>query len=369
MFRRFVARGAISALLAMTLTGAGASAAPPAPTPGDVVRVDKIAVPGKPLRAFDISWVDSASGRYYLADRSNASIDIFDSTSNQVLGQIGGFKGATGNNDTSGPDGVVVSVSRRELWAGDGDSTVKMIDLTTGKIAASVSTGGKFRADELAFDPKDSLILIANDADEPPFLTFISTSARSVVKKIEFPNATMGLEQPVYDPVGGMFYQAVPQTTANAGGEVAVLDPSTLSVVKSFVLPNCVPHGMALGPGNQLLAGCVTAGRSVIIDKTNGVVLADFSDNGGSDEVWFNPGDNRYYLAQTAAQNLGVIDAASLTTLAKVETGIGAHSAAADLGNNHVFVPIAGPDPACPTGCIAVFSSSNVENKGLPRTF
>jgi len=368
MFRRFVARGAISALLAMTLTSAGAGAAPPAPTPGSVVRVDKIFVPGKPLRAFDISWVDSASGRYYLADRSNAAVDIFDSTTDMFLDQIGGFKGATGNNDTSGPDGIVVTVSRREIWAGDGDSTVKVVDLTTGKIAATVSTGGKFRADELAYDPKDNLILIANDADEPPFLTFISTTTRSVVKKIEFPNATMGLEQPFYDPNSGMFYQAVPATTANPGGEVAVLDPTKLSVAKSFPLPNCVPHGMALGPGNQLLAGCVTAGRSVIIDKTNGMTLAEFSDNGGSDEVWFNPADMRYYLAQTADQNLGVIDARSLTTVGKVESGIGAHSAAADLGNNRVFVPIAGPDPACPTGCIAVFSSSNVENKGLPRT-
>jgi DNA-binding beta-propeller fold protein YncE len=255
------------------------------------------------------------------------------------------------------------------LWAGDGDSTVKVVDLTTGKIAATVSTGGKFRADELAYDPKDNLILIANDADEPPFLTFISTSTRSVVKKIEFPNATMGLEQPVYDPRSGMFYQAVPATTANPGGEVAVLDPVKLSVVTSFPLPKCVPHGMALGPGNQLLAGCVTAGRSVIIDKSNGMVLAEFSDNGGSDEVWFNPGDMRYYMAQTAAQNLGVIDAGTLMSVGKVESGIGAHSAAADLGNNRVFVPIAGPDPACPIGCIAVFSSSNVENKGLPRTF
>jgi DNA-binding beta-propeller fold protein YncE len=205
MFRRLVARGAMSALLAMTLTGAGASAAPPAPTPGDVVRIAKIPIPGKPLRAFDISWVDSASGRYYLADRSNASVDVFDSTTNQVLGQIGGFKGATGKNTTSGPDGIVVTYSGRELWAGDGDSTVKVVDLVRGTISATISTGGKFRSDELAYDPKENLILIANDADDPPFLTFLSVTSRSVVKKIEFPNAEDGLEQPVYDPRAGCF--------------------------------------------------------------------------------------------------------------------------------------------------------------------
>jgi hypothetical protein len=35
-------------------------------------------VPGNPLDNFDIGAVDQAAGRYYLADRSNAAIDIFD---------------------------------------------------------------------------------------------------------------------------------------------------------------------------------------------------------------------------------------------------------------------------------------------------
>jgi hypothetical protein len=96
----------------------------------------KISVPGHPLRAFDISWVDSASGHYYLADRSNAAIDVVDVAANKLTTQIGGFVGNTGKNDTSGPDGVITTFSNRELWAGDADSTVKVIDLTTDKIVA-----------------------------------------------------------------------------------------------------------------------------------------------------------------------------------------------------------------------------------------
>ncbi|PYR28740.1 MAG: hypothetical protein DMF92_13490, partial [Acidobacteria bacterium] len=37
-----------------------------------------IAVPGAPLASFDISWTDQVRGRWYLADRSNRSVDIFD---------------------------------------------------------------------------------------------------------------------------------------------------------------------------------------------------------------------------------------------------------------------------------------------------
>src|SRR5216683_7802953 len=281
MFARFVLRCAPLAVTAMLLTSASASSAPP-PAPATVVRIDKIAIPGKPLRAWDISWVDAPSAKYYVADRTNASIDVVDVMTNTVINQIGGFVGATGKNDTSGPDGVIVTFSGRELWAGDGDSTMKVIDLTSNTIVATISTGGKFRVDEMTYDPKDNVIIAANNADEPPFATISSVSERSILKKIPFPTATNGTEQPIYDPQTGMVYLSVPASKANPGGEIAVIDPVKMAVVATYGLTNCSPNGAALGPGNQLLAGCGVAGRSVIVDKTNGAVLADFSNVGGS---------------------------------------------------------------------------------------
>jgi hypothetical protein len=364
MSSRFRWRGAAVAFLTLSLTALPAAAAQ-VPSSA-VVKIAKIGIPGKPMRSFDISWVDAPTARYYLADRSNASIDIVDTTTNTFVGQIGGFAGPSTSSKTAGPDGIVVTFSGSELWAGDGDSTVKVVDLKAGQVVASISTGGKKRADELAYDPRDNLILAANDAEDTPFLSFISVGTRSVVKKVDFPNATDGLEQPIYDPVTGMFYQAVPATKANAGGEIAVLDPVKISVTKSYPLTNCNPHGLMAGPGNQMLVGCSVAGRSVILDRTNGNVVAEFSDNGGSDEVWYNPGDNRYYLAQSAAQNLGVIDAATFASFT-VQSGLGAHSVAADQALNHIFVPVVAPDPACPTGCIAVYSSVGLDMRGVSR--
>src|ERR1700730_15584786 len=46
------------------------------------------------LYSFDISWVDQATETYYLADRSNAAVDIVDATSDILLLQLpGGFAG------------------------------------------------------------------------------------------------------------------------------------------------------------------------------------------------------------------------------------------------------------------------------------
>jgi DNA-binding beta-propeller fold protein YncE len=48
---------------------------------------------------------------------------------------------------------------RLEVWAGDGDNTVKVVDLETKSVVDTISTGGNHRADELAYDPVDKIIL------------------------------------------------------------------------------------------------------------------------------------------------------------------------------------------------------------------
>src|SRR5205823_5958345 len=138
-----------------------------------------------------------------------------------------------------------------------------------------------------------------------------------------------------------------------------------MDLVKKYAVPDCGPNGLAIGPGNQLLAGCGNPHRAVIIDRTNGAVLASLNNVGGADEVWYNPGDNRYYMAETTFQNLGVIDASTLSKIGETQSGVGAHSVAADSVTNHIFVPIAQPDPACPNGCIGVFTTAGLENMGV----
>jgi len=89
-----------------------------------------IVIPGNGLRSFDISWVDSKRGEYYLADRSNSGIDVIDAHSLKWKRTIGGFVGivlnSSGavNNNKSGPDGV--TTHGRWLYGGDGNSTLRV---------------------------------------------------------------------------------------------------------------------------------------------------------------------------------------------------------------------------------------------------
>src|SRR5207248_419161 len=52
-----------------------------------------------------------------------------------------------------------------KLFAGLNDSNVAIIDLTSLTVIAKVNTGGKGRADELDYDPKDKKVYVANSGD------------------------------------------------------------------------------------------------------------------------------------------------------------------------------------------------------------
>src|SRR6266404_8466354 len=115
--------------------------------------------PGGAFSSFDISFADPVTGNIFIADRSNASVDIFSGSSLTFLGRATGFTGqAPGGNNFSGADGVltVTSGGITTLYAGDGSSTLKVFNATNPAAPApqqSISTGGTTRVDEMAFSP------------------------------------------------------------------------------------------------------------------------------------------------------------------------------------------------------------------------
>ena len=221
-------------------------------------------VTAAPLTSFDISFVDPTIGLYALGDRTNNAVDLVDTHSNTFLSFCGHgkFKGFTGSNDTSGPDGVLIR-DHREIWVGDGDSTVKVFDIAgcdetaapTHTIATGVASDN--RADEMCYDPRDNLIMVANNAASPPFASLISTTSYAVVAKIPFdgtngaPKTTNGVEQCQWSSRTGNFYITVPgvESPDTGHGVVAVISPHTKKVEKIFDIPlvNCAtPQGMAV---------------------------------------------------------------------------------------------------------------------------
>jgi hypothetical protein len=126
------------------------------------------------------------------------------------------------------------------------------------------------------------------------------------------------------------FLISVPATT-NTLGAVDSIDPKAMTVVSHYTV-NCSPAGLALGPIQRVMTSC-----GALIDGRNGNRLAIVSGPGG-DEIWFNPGDNRYYFG---ANPMYVVDAETNQVVTSVTVG-STHALAVDSNNNHVFVPVTG---------------------------
>jgi hypothetical protein len=323
------------------------------PTPPNYQLVTTIKLPGG-LAGFDISWIDPVNQRYYLADQTatkgGGRVDVIDTDTNQLLYTIPqtkneiGFAGAAVGKPgcaVRGPDGLVAIPHLHELYVGDGDSTVKVVDLDAKAVVAVIPTGGNCRADELAYDPLDHIIMIANDNDSPPFVTFISTDTQAVLGRYTYPATQIGfgLEQPVWNPRTKRFYLSVPAAMNNQGS-IDVINPITMTVEKS--LPTqCSPSGLVLTGNQHLITAC-----GQVLDAITGNSLGVTAGAAG-DEIWYNPGDNYTYFGffngafgGSVFQGVAVVDATTNQLLTYIPAST--HTLAVDSNNNRIFIPVTG---------------------------
>jgi hypothetical protein len=385
--------------------------------------IGAITVPGNPLLSADIAWVDPGTERYYLADRSNFGVDIIDAEESdplsfsyvgRVTGMVGPMPsgGGTAVTNGPGPNGVVVTPNRH-LWVGDGNSTVLVADVDPSSggyltIIKSISTSipacdagpgpsGHYcgRADEIGYDPKDHIILIANPsplskaaghAPIDPYVTFISAdSPYSVLGTLSFAKAG-GIEQPLWDSGLGKFLLTVPGILGTSLPIIAVINPSTRMVERTISIDCASPQigtvsasitGIALAPYQHVLVSA--CGFPITLNALTGHIYNVIKQVGGGDEVWYNSGDGRFYVngppngvGLAADAQLGVIDAQKSKWLQNIPVPRGRNPAAFSE-NNRIFsfaaitaAMVATPSTdtsVCATkfgiagrGCIAVFA-------------
>jgi hypothetical protein len=297
------------------------------------------------------------------------------------------------NNTKSGPNGV--TSHGNWVYGGDGNSTLKVFNLgspTAFLPAQTVQTGGMFRVDEMGLTPDGKLLLAANNVDDPPFATLFAANGDAgvsnvtIITKISVDPTIiptgfgLSLEQPTWEAKTKRFYTSIPIIANNppgcnygqltgpitCDGGMLVVDPTTLTkptaVLGAFdsatntgvvSLTACSPNGISVGPGSNLLEGC-TPGNNPS-DMTTLVINAITKNSSqimgitGSDEVWFNSGDQRYYTGSSrqlengsTVPSLGVIDGTSVL-IETIPQGSGSHSVAADCIRNRIYFPQTAP--------------------------
>ena len=374
---------------------------------------------GQSLVSFDIAFDDANIHLLGFSDRENSAVDLIDTNNNKVVKQLtanppfAGLRASPGQ--ASGPNGVII-VDQREVWAGDApsscdaagkcthDSSIKVIDIQSQNTVAVLNTGGQRRADELCEAVGHEIVLVANDTAFDSFITFWSSETRGnagpptsddggngSLGKIRLDGTdprgknitASGIEQCKFNPRNGKFYLNLPATGADGSGPGMVLRISAeapFHVEDFFTIDpatGCAgPTGLAIGPDHQILLGC--GGTTSLIINDNGHIVATLPGE-TSDEAWYNPGDNHYFLADDL--KLGVVDGNGVED-ATTPTATGSHVVAADMLKNQVYVPInnnpaeGGASHICSgnggddtKGCIAVYTAKNDDHclaEGMP---
>jgi len=249
------------------------------------------------------------NGTYYLSDRTNKGVHVISLANKTQTGFIGGFVtglvNGTLSSSISGPDGIVLLANRNEMYVGDGDGTVKVINLFTNTIVANISTRSKKRADEFAYNPSTQTVVVTNANESPPLVNILDATTHSVVGNISFPGAS-GLEQPAFNPGDSQFYVSVPETTGAPGGAIQLINvvKGSLSIARTLPIPSCAPAGIVFGPSDQVFIGCSGSqvssfgyAASYIMNVATGSIIANISGITGSDQVTYSAKTGYYYAS------------------------------------------------------------------------
>jgi hypothetical protein len=209
---------------------------------------------------------------------------------------------------------------------------------------------------QMAFDPATGYVLLTNGN---------SVGTTTAIGSVDVINLQLGVN-----------------TCTNDDGSVGG-QPCGPVVIGSIVTPNCMAGSIVQGPGENFLIGCAdhdgeafppneyvinlsggfnasSGGYNVNCVSTPMVNCTEIFNTGGVDEIWYNPTDNKYYLAARdipTGPAMGVIDAGTNQFLVNFPTNTNAHSISVDPSDNHAFVPFQA-GTICTTqsanGCVGV---------------
>jgi hypothetical protein len=408
----------VVAAAVLSITGCGGSGS----SSSNQKLINLLSVPGidsTVTYSFDLGVVDPATGRYYVTDRTNKSIDVVDTNNLVFVGQFkAGFAGcntgsptaptplptcAGANNDMSGPDGI--DIVGPNLYVGDVNA-LWILDKASGAVVKKIAIPSSptfLRADEGCFDSDDNLYGISTPGAGNPFMTFVDTTTQAVVATVVMDdssgNPSAGLEACTYDHATGKFFVNNDGSTANPRGEMDGIPASVIAAAKPgpvtmhfasiggtsiYPLGACDPTGLHLGPGNDIGSMCRqgNVGDKLtfeILDKTNGTVLANLN-IGGGDQITYDATTGRWYLADSRwtksgtscgagsascplSPVIGIVDGTSRTIVGMMDNGNNSHSIAVSGANRLILTPFTAPSAAgggaaFANGGISLFSTN-----------
>jgi DNA-binding beta-propeller fold protein YncE len=253
----------------LAVLGLGLSfAAPPASSAdGPYRQLSEIAIGGE--GGWDYLSVDAAARRLYVSHATK--VVVVDIDKDAVVGEIA---------PALGVHGIAIAPDLGRGFVSNGrEATVSIVDLKTLQIVGTVKTGEN--PDAILYEPVHKEVYAFNGRGKSA--TVFDAKTGDVRTTIPLPGKP---EFAVFDEKAGRIYNNIEDTS-----QLVAIDTATRAVVATWsIAPGEEASGLALDPAtHRLFVGCSNE-RMLMLDATNGKVLASVPIGAGVDANAFDPG-------------------------------------------------------------------------------
>jgi DNA-binding beta-propeller fold protein YncE len=239
-------------------------------------RSSEIAIGGE--GGWDYLSVDPAARRLYVSHATK--VVVIDIDKNAVVGEI---------SPAPGVHGIALAPELGRGFVSNGrEATVSIVDLVSLKIVGSVKTGEN--PDAILYEPVHKEVYAFNGRSHSA--TVFDARTGEVRATIPLPGKP---EFAVFDEKAGRIYDNIEDTS-----QLVAIDPATHAVVATWpIAPGEEASGLALDPeGHRLFVGCRNQ-RMLMVDATNGKVLASVPIGPGVDANAFDPGSGLAFASSS----------------------------------------------------------------------
>jgi YVTN family beta-propeller protein len=275
---------------------------------------------------WDYILVDPASNKLFVSH--GTQVNVLDKTNGDSLGII---------PNTIGVHGIALVHDLNKGFTSNGRiNNVFVFDLNTLKITDSISTGEN--PDAIFYDDYSKKIITCNGRSKN--LSVIDPSTDKVVASIDVKGKP---ETAVSDGEGKIFINNEDMS------EIEVVDINTKQLIHSWpIAPGESPSGLSIDRKNKLLfSGCDNK-LMIVIDATNGSIVAKLPIGEGCDGTGFDPSINTAY-SSNGEGTLTIIKEESknkFTVIKNLPTKRGARTMTVDLSTHNVYSPTADFGPS-----------------------
>jgi len=306
---------AIAGLVFMPAASAAAQSA--------YVQVADIQIGGPLPAQWDYVLPDAAGKRLYVSH--NAEVVVIDTVTNTVVGRIA---------DTPGVHGIAVGAGK--VFTSNGrEGKVSVVDPKSLQTLTKIDSGGA-NPDAITFDAKRGDVWVFNHTGMSA--SQIEAATGRVLAAVPL---TGTAETGQSDGAGKVFVNIEDKD------HIDVIDVASKKVQASWpVAPGAEPTGLALDASTHRLF--VGAGRMmVMMDSTNGKVVASVPICVGTDATWYDAGTRLAFSScRDGHITVAKVEGDTMTVVQTIDTAPGSRTMGLDVATHRLYVAAAKPNAA-----------------------